>query len=356
MALLGGCASPDTGLGYYWQSVSGHLQLMQAARPVNDWLQDPGTAPALRQRLDLSQRIRSFASTALALPDNTSYRRYADLGRRAAVYNVVAAPAFSLTLKNWCFPVAGCVGYRGYYDEAAAHRYADTLPADLDVMVYPVPAYSTLGWLNWAGGDPLLNTFIGYPEGELARLIIHELAHQVLYVQGDTLFNESFATAVERLGGQQWLEQHALPAARDEYRRFDLRRQAFRELTRGVRERLGELYAEPALDDAARRVRKAAIMAQFRADYRTLREDWGGYAGFDAWVARANNASFGAQAAYDELVPGFTALFRQSGSNFERFYEAARDLAGRPQAERHAVLRERAAETLTAQGRPQRLP
>jgi len=337
--VLSGCASTDIGPSYYWQSVTGHLQLMRAAKPVQDWIDDPATSPELRQRLELAQRIRHFASDSLALPDNASYRRYADLGRRAAVYNVVAAGEFSLELKTWCFPVAGCVGYRGYYDEAAARRFAATLPGDLEVLVYPVPAYSTLGWLNWLGGDPLLNTFIGHPEGELARLIIHELAHQVLYVKGDTVFNESFATAVERIGGQGWLEQHASPAARDAYRAFDQRRQTFRALTRDVRRQLVQVFEDPTLDDGARRQAKGAVMERFRTDYQALRESWGGYAGFDPWVARANNASFAAQAAYDELVPGFEALFTRSGSDFPRFYQAVRELSRQPVTQRHAALR-----------------
>ena len=195
---IAGCA--DT--GYYLQSLGGHLQMMQSARPIEQWLSDEGVASALKQRLALAQRIRAFAVTELGLPDNASYHRYADVRRRSVVWNVVAAPEFSLTLKTWCFPVTGCVAYRGYFEEAEARAHAQALAASgLEVSVYGVPAYSTLGWLNWAGGDPLLNTFINYPEGELARMIFHELAHQVLYVPDDTVFNESFATAVERLGG-----------------------------------------------------------------------------------------------------------------------------------------------------------
>lgn len=335
--LLAGCASPTTGVGYYWQSVTGHLALMQAARPVEDWLADAQTPEALRRKLQTARQIRAFASAELGLPDNASYHRYADLKRRAAVYNVVAAPAFSLTLQTWCFPVAGCVGYRGYYDEAHARAFADSLPADLEVAVYPVPAYSTLGWLNWAGGDPLLSTFIGYPDGELARLIFHELAHQVLYVQNDTAFNESFATAVERLGGQRWLAQ-AGASVRSEYERFDSRRRAFRALTLQTRERLQALYDDPAPDAGTRRARKAQIMADFHQRYGALRQDWGGFNGYDAWVARANNASFGAQAAYDQWVPAFEALFEQQGRDFARFYDAVRALARHPRAERDARL------------------
>lgn len=335
---LGGCAT-TTGPGYYWQSVTGHLQLMKAARPVQHWLEDPATPDTLKTRLATAQRIREFAAAELALPDNASYRRYADLQRRAAVYNVTAAPALSLTLNTWCFPVVGCVGYRGYYSEADARAFADSLPKDLDVAVYPVPAYSTLGWMNWLGGDPLLNTFIGYPEGELARLIFHELAHQVVYVKDDTMFNESYATAVERLGGERWLREQASATARTEYEAFDARRRQFRALTLSVRQRLAAAYTDPARDTAARLARKSEVMQAFRQDYEALKQQWGGFSGYDAWVARANNATFATQAAYDELVPGFEALFEREGRSFERFHEAVRALGDLPRQERHAQLK-----------------
>ena len=336
--MLGGCAGPTSGVGYYWQSVSGHLKLMHAARPIDDWLGDPQTPAALRERLQLAQRIRAFASSDLQLPDNASYRRYADLHRKAAVYNVVAAPPLSLELNQWCFPVVGCVGYRGYFAEVDARRFAASLPSDLEVAVYPVPAYSTLGWTNWVGGDPLLNTFIGYPEGELARLIFHELAHQVAFAPGDTVFNESFATAVERIGGQRWLAQ-STPAARDQYETFDARRRAFRALTRSTRERLQAIYDDADRNDGQKQVAKAKVMTDFRDRYARLREQWNGYKGFDAWVAQANNASFGAQAAYDDLVPAFEALFQREGRDFARFYAAVRNLAKLPQSQRQFSLR-----------------
>ena len=192
-------------LGYLAQSVGGHLALLSAARPVPDWLDDAKTPAALRERLLLTQQMRDFAVTELALPDNASYRRYADLHRSAAVWNVVAAPELSLKLETWCFPVVGCVGYRGYFDRPDADAFGAELRAQgLEVDVYGVPAYSTLGRLPGDYfADPLLNTFINYPEVELARLIFHELAHQVAYASGDTMFNESFATAVERFGSQR---------------------------------------------------------------------------------------------------------------------------------------------------------
>ncbi|RZJ14554.1 MAG: aminopeptidase, partial [Haliea sp.] len=327
MALL--ALSSCSSISYYWQSVSGHLQMVNAARPVEDWLGDPETPAQLKKRLALSREVRHFAVSELHLPDNPSYHRYADLQRKAVVWNVVAAPEFSLTLENWCFPVAGCVGYRGYFDEADARAEAQRLQQrGFETTVYGVPAYSTLGWMNWAGGDPLLNTFIHYPEGELARLVFHELAHQVLYVSGDTMFNESFATTVERLGSARWLAQRSGAPARQEYAAFDARRQQFRALALQTRRELEAIYDNDAkqrkangdrVNPAARAALKAEAMQRFRDRYAALKQSWGGYAGYDSYVAGANNASFGAQAAYDELVPGFEALFEREGRDWTQF-------------------------------------
>ncbi|MEN9779740.1 MAG: hypothetical protein RL014_888 [Pseudomonadota bacterium] len=350
-ALLSGCSTVD-GPGYYAQAVRGHLQLLADAKPVNDWVSDPATPAALRERLALSQRIRSFAVTELHLPDNASYRRYADLKRRSVVWNVVATPELSLQLKQWCFPVAGCVGYRGYYAEADAQALAAQLrSAGLDVTVYGVPAYSTLGWLNWLGGDPLLNTFIHYPEGELARIVFHELAHQVVYVNDDSVFNESFASFVEQQGAQRWLAERANDAARSEYAAFDARRREFRALALRTRDRLRQVYGEaadattaapaatatPANADA-QRAAKAQALADFRAGYTALRARWGGWAGYDGWVAQAGNASFAIQGAYEEWVPAFAALFEREGRDWRRFYDATRTLSRLPREERRAAL------------------
>jgi predicted aminopeptidase len=331
LCLTSGCSS----IGYLAQSAQGHFSLLSSARPVEQVLGETGTPPELRERLALSQRMRDYAVQELKLPDNGSYRKYADLGRNAVVWNVVAAPELSLKLKTWCFPVVGCVGYRGYFDRAAA----DALAADLrnqgyEVTVYGVPAYSTLGWFD----DPLLNTFIRYPEGELARMLFHELAHQVAYASGDTEFNESFATAVERLGGSRWLNERAGTAAREEYQRFDTRRQAFRELTMRYRHRFEAVYASDRPDEE-KRLAKAALMQEMRGEYEALKAGpFGGYAGFDAWFARANNASLGVLAAYNALVPAFEALFEAEGRDFERFYAAVKRLAALPKDERRATL------------------
>jgi predicted aminopeptidase len=332
-----GCST----VGYLVHSVGGHLDLLHQARPVPQWMADD-TAPApLKERLALTQRIRDFAVTELQEPDNASYRRYADLHRNAAVWNVVAAPELSLKLKTWCFPVVGCVGYRGYFDRARADAFADELRGQgLEVSVYGVPAYSTLGSLPGDFfADPLLSTFINFPEGELARLIFHELAHQIAYARGDTEFNESFATSVELIGGRRWLSEHATPEARDDYARFDGRRQDFRALTKKYRDRLDALYKSDASDEV-KRSEKARLMSELRAEYGTLKaQRWGGYSGYDAWFAHADNASIGVLAAYNELVPEFERLFEREGRDFKRFYAEVKRLAKLPtKDERRAAL------------------
>jgi predicted aminopeptidase len=338
---LGGCSN----LGYYLQSAEGHVRILNAARPVQDWIDNPSTSQKLRARLELAQRIRSYAVRELKLPDNPSYHRYADLHRTAAIWNVVAAPEFSLTLKTWCFPVTGCVGYHGYFNENVARHEALELGAEgYEVSVYPVPAYSTLGWSNWMGGDPLLNTFINYPEGELARLVFHELAHQVVYVRDDTTFNESFAVSVERIGGQRWLATEASEQARKEYADYDGRRRQFRALQLATRQKLTALYEHTDWPPAELAKQKKAVMQEFREKFIALRDSWGGdpkrWRGYTDWVEHANNAAFGAQAAYDEYVPGFEALFRREGGDWLRFYDAARQLAALTRAERHQKLEE----------------
>lgn len=343
--LLAGCAHGGGTLGYYFDSLNGHLQLMHAAQPLSEWLARPDTSPALRERLLRAQRARAFAVRVLHLPDNASYHRYADLQRSSAVWNVVAAPPYSLRLHTWCFPVLGCVGYRGYFKEADAKAQAQSLARQgLEVEVYGVPAYSTLGAFNWAGGDPLLNTFLAWPEGEFVRLLFHELAHQVVYADGDTLFNESFATAVGNLGLAAWLAHEATPEVRTQFAQGEAQRTAFRDLTRATRTELAALYAghqDQSDPNPALEARKQAAMEQFRERYAMLSAHWPAAqrARYDRWVAQANNASFGAQAAYDELVPAFEALFAQCGQDWPRFYDAVRVLAREDAGIRETRLR-----------------
>lgn len=342
---LGGCAIDVPHLA---RAVSGHLGVLQASRPVEDWIADPATPAALRERLQLAREIRAFAVRELKLPDNVSYTRYADLGRGAVLWNVVAAPELSFDLKRWCYPVTGCVGYRGHFQLPRAQREAQELRAEgLEVHLYGVPAYSTLGWTNWLGGDPLLNTFAAGSPIELARLVFHELAHQVVYAGSDMTFSESFATAVERIGLERWA-QHAssasVPAA--EWSRWHRRQQQRRELGERVavlRQQLGALYASRMADEA-RRERKAELMQRFRADYESLRDGpWAGDRAFDAWVASLNNAALALQGSYEQEVPAFMALYEREGRDFSRFHAAVRALAAQDEPQRRRVLTELAA-------------
>lgn len=345
---LGGCATSgaagDDGegsrIGYLWQSVRGHLGMLSAARPVDDWLAESSTPAELRQRLELSRQLRDYASRELGLPDNASYRRYADLGRTAAVWNVVAAPELSLSLKTWCFPVVGCVGYRGYFDRTEADALAAHLRAQgWEVNVYGVPAYSTLGKLSGAWfADPLLNTFMRYSDVELARLIFHELAHQVAYAEGDTTFNESFATAVERIGSRQWLTEQGRADLIRSAEAGDRRREEFRALTMRYREQLDTLFRSSA-SDADKRAGKRRILDAMQADYAALKAGaWGGDGAYDAWFAGVNNARLGVLAAYNAQVPAFERLFERLGRNWPAFYAEVQRLAALPKAERDAAL------------------
>ena len=330
--LLGSCGT----LSYNAQAVQGHMSLMQAARPIDDWLSDDSTGAPLRDRLLHAREIRRFASAELALPDNDSYKRYADIGRAAVVWNVFATPELSLQLKTWCYPVVGCASYRGYYERARAEAMAAELRADgYDVGVTPVPAYSTLGWFS----DPLLNTFIETSDAELARLLFHELAHQVVYVSGDTRFNESFATAVERAGVARWLARSADAKATALYELREQRRVEFIGLLREHRARLEALYAR-SIDDAQKRAAKQGAFRQLRADYLRLRDgQWGGWAGFDAFFARElNNAHLAALAVYTDLVPAFEKLLISEGGDFPRFYARVKEIASLPADERTRAL------------------
>ena len=326
--------------GYLWQSVSGHLRMLGAARPVDTVLADPATDADVRERLAFSRSVRDYASQHLALPDNASYRRYADLARPAAVWNVVAAPELSLKLKTWCFPVLGCVGYRGYFDKAEAEALAGALRAQgWEAIVYGVPAYSTLGKLPGSVfADPLLNTFLRGAEVDLARLVFHELAHQVAYADGDTTFNESYATAVERIGSRQWLAQGGREALIASTEALDRRRTEFRAMTMRARDRLEALYRSDVPDEDKRR-EKARLMVELRAEYARWRdESWGGDRAYDAWFDSVNNARLGVLAAYNAQVPAFERLFEQQGRDWPRFHAEVRRLAALPKAERDAAL------------------
>lgn len=353
VGLLGGCASGLEGVGYYWQSVSGHLALMRAARPLEAVIDDPATQAEVADKLRHARAARAFAASHLGLPANGSYTRYADLGRPFVLWNVFATPELSMRLERWCFPVAGCIAYRGYYDREDALAFAAGLrERGMDVRVGGVPAYSTLGWFD----DPIPSTVMRYPRPEIARLIFHELAHQVVYVKGDTTFNESFATAVERLGIERWLA-HELrrtgdPAELERYRQFAARKADFLALLSGVRDRLEALYRSD-LDEPAKRQGKAAILATLRSDYEAIKaERWGGWSGYDGWFRDpVGNAHLAAVGAYHDRVDAFLALFEQQGRDFSRLYAAVRDLAGLAPQARAARLDALEASTAPLAGR-----
>jgi predicted aminopeptidase len=329
--LVAGCS----GVGYYYQAARGQFALSHAARPLPSVLSDPATSPDLRAQLETARAIRDYASTDLKLPDNDSYRKYADLKRPFVVWNVFAAPEFSIRAREWCFPVAGCVGYKGWFDQQSAESFADTTRHEgYDVFVYGVPAYSTLGWFD----DPLLNTFIHYPRAELARLIFHELAHQVAYADGDSTFNESFATAVELEGVRRWLRSAGTEPERTEFEAMQARKRDFVELVERTRTRLDAVYASK-LEPDAMRAAKAAEFARMRGEYESLKQRWGGFRGYDRWFGQAlGNAHLASVATYTQRVPAFDGLLARSGGDVERWYQEARRLTKLPAESRAAEL------------------
>ncbi|HEY5898199.1 MAG TPA: aminopeptidase [Burkholderiales bacterium] len=317
LLLCAGCES----LSYYGQAIGGHFHLLAAARPIESWLADPGTPPDLKERLETARRIREFASRELHLPDNGSYTSYAELGRRFAVWNVFAAPRFSVDPKAECFPFTGCVAYRGFFSEPEAQRHAEKLRAEgYDVYVGGVLAYSTLGWFD----DPLLSTFIRYPEAQVARLVFHELAHQVVYARNDTTFNESFAVVVEEEGVRRWLESQTRSTELAAFQAAQARKRELAARVKETRERLKVLYA---MD-----LSPQAMLEQKRGEFERLRAAFPGIV-----PAQPNNAFLVSIALYNELVPAFERLLAQSG-NLDDFYERARELAATGRSKRDAVL------------------
>ncbi|MFN0160984.1 MAG: aminopeptidase [Burkholderiales bacterium] len=335
LLLLGGCGAS----AYYWQLAAGHMEVMRLARPIEEVITDASTPADLKRRLELAARARAFASRELGLPDNGSYRKYADLRRPHVVWNVFAAPALSLELRTQCFPVAGCVIYRGFFAQADADAYAATLRGQgLDVFVGGVPAYSTLGWFD----DPLLNTFIRHPDLEIARFLFHELAHQVVYVRDDTTFNESFAVAVEEEGLKRWIADHASAADSERYAAFSERRRSLMRLLLGARRALAAAYAGGG-SEAARLAGKMAVLDKLRRDYGTLADRWGLAAterrAWDEWIMRdLNNAKLGSIAAYTQRVPQFAALLHRERGDMSAFFAAAKALAALPKDERNRRL------------------
>ncbi len=327
LIVVTGCS----GIGYYSQIVSGHMRIVMGKQPVVEVTDDKTVNEELRRRLELALAARTFAVDELGLPDNDSYTSFYDTKRAYVTWNVVAAEEFSFTPKRWCFPVAGCVAYRGYYAHEDAESYADQLAEDgFDVAINGATAYSTLGWF----ADPLLNTMLNRSDTGIVSLLIHELAHQQLYVGDDSTFNESFASFVEQAGLALWQDQHGSTEQLTELKFRRKRQEDFIALLRTVRNDLQTLFTS-GIDETVMRQKKAERFAELRNEYETLKENWGGYRGYDGWFGRElNNARLVSVATYNDYIPAFQALFDLTNRDFGAFYEAAQNLADLPASER----------------------
>ncbi|MDX8470324.1 aminopeptidase [Mesorhizobium sp. VK23B] len=314
-----------TSISYYAQSLEGHVQIMAARKNVGKLIHDPSTPKALRAKLTSASAIRGFATDELTLPDNSSYHSYVDVGRDAVTYAVFAAPQFSLAPVTWCFPVFGCVPYRGYFSrKSAAESAAELQRQGLDIYVSGVTAYSTLGWSS----DPLLSTMLRQNDTYLASLVFHELAHQKIYVNGDSAFNEAFAVAVETTGVRKWLRATGNRAGLRRYETNRKRSADFLGLISKTRDELRQVYGSPR-NPQQMAAAKAAAIDRLRMRYRQLRDKrWAGYRGYDAWFdAPINNAKLAATAVYGEQVPAFLRLFDLCSGDYPRFYASVRRIA-----------------------------
>lgn len=329
-ALLCGC-----GTLYLAQAARGQWQVMNARKPLEQIIADERTPPDLRARLTEVRAAREFASIELGLPANRSYLTYADVKRPYVVWNVVAVPEFSVRPRRWCFPIAGCVAYRGYFAETQAERFAANLRKQgLDVVVGGVPAYSTLGKL----ADPVLNTMLGYGDTELAAIIFHELSHQLIYVPGDSEFNEAFAVTVEEAGLQRWLKVRGQEGELQRHRLRRQRQQQFVALFTRTRSRLAALYAEN-IPAERMRARKRSVFDDLANDIRALEKRFGGRSGYSTWIEKGlNNAHLASVATYYDCVPGFERLLALHNGNLRQFYSAVRELTRQSRGERHAQL------------------
>lgn len=338
MLFLGGCST----IGYYYQSVHGHFSLMGGSRSIDDLLHDQAIDADLKTKLELVREARSYASAELGLPKNDSYHSYAALDREAVVWSVVATPEFSVQPKQWCYPVVGCASYRGYFKKGEAQSYGDGLREQgMDVAVVPNPAYSTLGWFD----DPLPSTVIHWPEPYLVGLIFHELAHQQLYVPGDSAFNEAFAMTVEQIGVERWFKSRGDIKGLNKWRLRKQRRREFTALLLDTRDRLQGVYAAP-VSETEKRTRKRAEFTRLKAEYLRLKERWNGYAGFDRWFeSDLNNAGLASVATYDRYVPVFVKLLHDTNGDLNRFYQVCKSLGELPQEKRRVKL-----ESLLRQG------
>ena len=332
------------GLGYYWQATTGHMAVMDKRRPVSEVIADPETSAVLRDKVTAASRAVDFAHDELLLPDNGSYQFYADIGRNYVVWNVFAAPEFSLTPLAWCFPVAGCVSYRGYFDKAQADDFATGLAGEGDdIFVAGITAYSTLGRF----ADPLLNTMMHLSDYRVAGLIFHELAHQHVYVKGDSMFNESFANFVEQEGTYRWLNSIGNTEALCEFSNSVNRRAEVQQLLLQSRRRLEAAYLQETESGEKRRA-KREIFAALDQDYRKLRATWQTPPFFDGWFeAGLNNARLAALATYESYVPAFAVLLSRQNGDLIAFYRVVFDLASLDAEERTTAMDELLESALT---------
>lgn len=309
---------------YLMQAAGGQMQIVSKREPIAAVLQNPATPENIRTRLQYVSAARDFASRELGLPDNASYRSYADVGRPYVVWNVFATPEFSVEPRRWCFPIAGCVVYRGYFNQENARNYARRMrQRGDDAMVGGVAAYSTLGHFK----DPILNTMMGWTDAQLAATLFHELAHQVVYVPGDSGFNEAFATTVEEAGLERWLNANGRGNELQDWHTYRERQQQFVELLLATREKLRLLYASK-LPETQMRAKKAETFGLLKFEYTQLRAKWNGYAGYDGWFNRAlGNAHLVSAATYHGCLPGFTKLLQSVDGDLPRFYDEVKRIA-----------------------------
>ena len=331
--LLAGCQT----IAYYAQAVGGHIRILNQQRPIQAVLEDDSVAQETRAQLKQIMAMRQFASDKLQLPDNKSYTRFADLDREYVVWNVVATPRYSVEPIESCFAVVGCLSYRGFYAKQDAVEHAKSLKAKgLDVYVGGVSAYSTLGWLS----DPVLSTMLACSDAAMAGLIFHELAHQKLYVKGDTKFNESFATAVETLGLRQWANEQSSTLLLDAYFVEKAKRAEVIELILRARERMQNAY-QAVTDEQKLAQVKATQFAILKQEYQQLKQQGGGTKGFDRFFqSEINHAALALFGEYHGWLGAFENLFAQNQQNWNRFYQAAEAISKLPTSEREQALRD----------------
>jgi predicted aminopeptidase len=320
---------------YLLQSVQGQLALMSKRQPMSEVIARASTPAAVRSQLEAVTTIRNFASQKLGLPDNGSYRSYADLGRAYVVWNVVAAAEFSVDPKEWCYPIVGCVAYRGYFVAQRAQRFANGLRSKgLDVEVAGVAAYSTLGHFN----DPILSSMMGWDDVELAAIIFHELTHQLLYVPNDSSFNEALATTVEEEGVRRWLLALGRDGDLAKHVVYEQRYLQVIDLLTATRNKLRAVYATD-LGRPEMLVQKQAAFAALRKSYADLKAGWGGHGPFDSWFAESlNNARLASIATYYQCVPGFKRELKAVNGDLPAFYRRVGELAKLDQEKRDAIV------------------